>query len=99
MNIIEIAAPENAGHDNHTYHGILPEGWAFVPVDPDTLENFPFGTFEVEEIDGKPYMKAETWVPGIRPDPEPIPEPETEPSVWDELDAAYTDGVNAAYDQ
>ena len=29
----------------------------------------------------------------------PAPEPETEPSVWDELDAAYTEGVNAAYDQ
>lgn len=34
--------------------------------------------------------------------PEPIPEPEappTEPSVWDEMDAAYQEGVNAAYDQ
>ena len=29
------------------------------------------------------------------PEPEPIPEPEEELSVWDELDAAYTEGVNA----
>lgn len=27
------------------------------------------------------------------PDPEPTPEP-SEPSVWDELDAAYQEGVN-----
>ena len=33
------------------------------------------------------------------PEPEPEVEPEAEPSVWDELDAAYREGVNAAYDQ
>ena len=27
------------------------------------------------------------------------PEPEPELSVWDELDAAYTEGVNSAYDE
>ena len=34
--------------------------------------------------------------------PEPAPEPEaptSAPSVWDELDAAYQEGVNGAYDQ
>ena len=32
--------------------------------------------------------------------PEPEPEtPPTESSVWDELDAAYQEGVNGAYDQ
>lgn len=39
---------------------------------------------------------------GIIPHPELIPEPESEPteeSVWDELDAAYREGVNTAYDQ
>ena len=29
----------------------------------------------------------------------PVPEPEVEISVWDELDAAYQEGVNSAYDQ
>ena len=35
------------------------------------------------------------------PEPKPEPEPETEPetSVWDELDAAYKEGVNSAYEQ
>ena len=33
------------------------------------------------------------------PEPEPLePEP-SEPSVWDELQAAYEEGVNSAYDQ
>lgn len=29
------------------------------------------------------------------PEPEPIPEPEEEPNVYDELAAAYTEGVNS----
>ena len=29
----------------------------------------------------------------------PKPSPEEEPSVWDELDAAYQEGVNSAYDE
>lgn len=31
-------------------------------------------------------------------DPVPDPEPEQETTVWDELDAAYQEGVNSAYD-
>ena len=31
-------------------------------------------------------------------EPEPAPEP-SDDSVWDELDAAYQEGVNSAYDQ
>lgn len=33
------------------------------------------------------------------PDPVPEPEPEEESSVWDDLAAAYTEGVNSAYEQ
>lgn len=105
MQIIEITALDNGAHNNHTLHGVVPEGWAVVPVDPDSLENFPFGTFEVEEINGQPYMKADTWEPLPMPEPELVPTPE--PDVWDELDKAYqegyqegyTEGVNTAYDQ
>ena len=34
------------------------------------------------------------------PEPEPVEpaEPVEEPSVWDELDAAYQEGVNSAYE-
>ena len=29
------------------------------------------------------------------PEPEPTPEPETEDDVWEQLDAAYQEGVNS----
>lgn len=45
-------------------------------------------------------MTVTAMTEGTLPEPEPEPEgPETEPSVWDELDAAYQEGVNAAYDE
>ena len=99
MKIIEIKSLENGGHNNKAYTGILgnvPEGWAVIQGDEELL-NFPFGSFDTEYIDGVPFMVEGSWVPSEMPKPEPEPEPET--SVWDELDAAYTEGVNAAYDQ
>lgn len=33
--------------------------------------------------------------PTEKPEPEPIPEPEEETTVWDELDAAYQEGVDS----
>lgn len=96
MRIIEIKASENGAHGNHTYHGVLPEGWAIVP-DSLVTENFPFGEIVVEEIDGA--MTVTQWVPGVMP--EPLPEvtpdvkPDEETSVWDELDAAYQEGVDS----
>lgn len=100
MYIIEIAALDNGAHRNQTYHGVIPSDWgdtAFTDVDVSTLENFPFGEVTAEEVDG--VMTMTSWTPGEMPEPEPIPEPEEEMSVWDELDAAYTEGVNAAYEQ
>ena len=92
MFMLEIIALDNGAHRNQTYHGNLPNGWA---VDKNNLcvENFPFGEAEAEEIDG--VMTVTKWTPGIMPEPEPIPTPEEEPSVWDELDAAYREGVNS----
>lgn len=98
MRIIEIAPLDNGAHRNQSYPGFVPDGWAAIRSNAE-LENFPFGTFEVEEDDGIFYMKEDTWTPGVMPEPEPIPEPEEETSVWDELDAAYQEGVNSAYDQ
>lgn len=39
-----------------------------------------------------------TYEPDELPEPEPEPEPE-ELTVWDELDAAYKEGVDGAYDE
>lgn len=46
------------------------------------------------------YCAANGYTYEVEPEPEPIPIPEPEEtSVWDELDAAYREGVNTAYDQ
>ena len=93
MRMIEIAALDNGAHNNQTYHGVLPEGWAVVPADMET-ENFPFGEVTVEERNGVPTVT--NWDPLPMPEPEPIPEPEEEGNVYDEMAAAYMEGVNEA---
>lgn len=100
MKMIEITALSNGAHRNQTFNGTLPEGWAII-LGNEELTNFPFGNFEVEQVDGVTYMVDGSWVAGEMPEPEPVPvpEPEVESNVWDELDAAYQKGVNSAYDQ
>ena len=49
------------------------------------------GYVEVEVNGKRPYRNVET---GVLIDDE-TPTPETELSVWDELDAAYREGVNS----
>ena len=76
MLIIEIAALDNGAHRNQNGSlSRIPDGWAVVPVEQNTLENFPFGSFETEEINGRVYMKADSWFPAE------IPEPETDISA------------------
>lgn len=95
MRIIEIIALDNGAHRNQNGGlSVVPEGWAVIRGNKE-LENFPFGSFEVETIDGVSYMVEDSWTPGVMPEPEPIPEPEPETSVWDELDAAYQEGVDS----
>ena len=45
------------------------------------------------------YCAKNGYTYELMPKSEPIPDPEQEPNVWDELDAAYQEGVNSAYDQ
>lgn len=53
----------------------------------------------VQDGEVVPNVEAwEAWKANL-PDPEPEPEPEEPTSVWDELDAAYQEGVNGAYDE
>ena len=45
-------------------------------------------------------MTVTAMTEGTLPETAPEPEaPSSEPTVWDELDAAYQEGVNGAYDQ
>lgn len=97
MRLIEIKVLPTGAHNSHriiTGNISVPDGWAVIPGDME-CENFPFGEVEVAEIDG--VMTVTKWTPGVMPehDPEPEPEPVEETSVWDELDAAYQEGVDA----
>ena len=85
MLIIEIAALDNGAHRNQTYHGVLPEGWAVIPGGM-ICENFPFGKVKAEEING--IMTVTKWIPGVMPEPEPIPE--AEPTQLDIIEAQVT---------
>ena len=101
MRIIEIAPQENGAHRNQNGGmSSIPDGWAVISSNEE-LENFPFGTFEVEERygNGVMYMVEDSWTPLPMPEPEPVPEPEVEPDVWDELAEAYRQGVQSAYDE
>lgn len=76
MKIIEITALENGAHRNQTGNfSAVPSGWAVIR-DNDALQNFPFGSFKVEEINGITYMVNGSWIAGELPKPEPEPEPE-----------------------
>ena len=85
MNMLEIKALDNGAHNNQTYHGVLPDGWAVIP-DGMALENFPFGEVEAEEINGT--MTVVKWTAGAIPEPEQ--EPEAEPTQMDRIDAQVT---------
>ena len=98
MRIIEIKALDNGAHRNQTFNGVLPDGWSVVPDDM-VCENFPFGEVTAEEVNGVPTVVEWKPLPMPEPEPMPVPEPEVESDVWDELDAAYQEGVNSAYDQ
>lgn len=103
MKIIEIKALPNGAHNNQTINGAdpttfpVPDGWAVIHEDDRPHENFPFGSFETEAVDGVTYMKRNSWVPGVIPEPEQRPQPEpAESTVWDEMAAAYKEGVQEA---
>ena len=70
MQMLEIKSLINGAHNNQTYYGDLPDGWAVITDEMGELENFPFGEVEVEEIDG--VMTVTKWTPGTIPEPEEV---------------------------
>ena len=90
MRIVEIKANELGGHRNQTINGVtpttfpVPSGWAVIRGNEE-LENFPFGNFEVENVDSVDYMNEGSWVAGVMPEPEPVPE--AEPTTEEILNA------------
>lgn len=76
MKIIEIAPLDNGGHRNQIGESLIPpEGWAVIPDEMET-HNFPFGEVSAREIDGT--MTVTSWIPGVIPEPTPMPEPEVD---------------------
>lgn len=86
MQMIEIAALHNGAHRNQTFGGVLPDGWAVLPDDLETV-NFPFGEVTVEEIEG--VVTVTGWAPGAIP--EPAPEADDTPSEADDTAAMLID--------
>lgn len=79
MRIIEITQLENGAHKNYEIFSTnVPDGCAVIPDDLET-PNFPFGTVEVEEVDG--VMTVTAWTAGEIPEPEPPAEPEEPPDI------------------
>lgn len=81
MRIVEIAPCSNGAHRNQSYNGIIPDGWALLNIE---TPNFPFGTVEVEEVDG--VMTVTAWTAGEIPEPDPHPY-EPEPTELERLRA------------
>lgn len=95
MKILEIAALSNGAHRNQSGNfRTVPDGWAVIP-DSMTLENFPFGEVEAEEING--VMTVTKWTAGEMPEPEPEPTPEpTAEERIAELEAQLAESDEAA---
>lgn len=111
LHIIKIEQNANGSHADQMGVGIgIPEGWAIVPEGLSLPDTYPFVNIEVEEIiettvgeNGEQiqvpsgvYMVTAVTA-GVVPEPEPEPEPEpvVRLTVWDELDAAYKEGVDS----
>ena len=82
MMIVKILENENGSHENQTFPGFIPDGWAVIPDDLET-PNFPFGDVEAEEIDD--IMTVTSWTAGTIPEPDPQPDPQ--PTIADRVTA------------
>lgn len=91
MNFIKIQPNNNGSHNNlSNFNLTIPpeEGWAVIPESvgtPSTLENFPFGTITVVDVDGVPTVAS--WVPGEIPE---TPTYDPPPSQLDKVEAQAT---------
>lgn len=85
MKMLEIAELENGAHRNQTYNGELPLGWALLPEELGVLQNFPFGSVKVQEVEGLSVVVS--WEPGELPEPSSEKE---QPTQFDLLEAQVT---------
>ena len=92
MLVVKIEAYKNGVHDNNCVNGVtpktspVPDGWVYVPESlgtMQTLENFPFGAFTYEIVNGIPTMTS--WAAGAMPEPEPATDEPTTEELMDIL--------------
>lgn len=93
MLIVQIAPLENGAHDNQTYHGQLPEGWA-VLESMEGASNFPFGNFDVEMRDGVPYAVNWRPLPILPGETQEVPIDSGSDPTAAEMAAAIREGVD-----
>lgn len=84
MRMIKVAALDNGAHENQTYHGTLPEGWALIPDSIAIPDTFPFVDITAA-ANAEGVLEVASMTAGVMPEPEPLPEPE----------ASDTDVLNA----
>lgn len=93
---------EHAVHDIQTNSGWgqnpYGEDYAVVPDEmvPAIMETRGFCDIELNEDGDEVISFTAREIPVIEPEE---PDAPADPTVWDELDAAYQEGVNGAYDQ
>ena len=99
MRVIEIAALSNGAHNNGDQApGLeicIPDGWALIPDGTET-PNFPFGTFDVEMVDGVPTMK--NWVAGTMAEPVTPKLAEVQAAKLTEINAACEAAITSGCD-
>ena len=88
MQIIEINALSNGAHNNQTYHGFLPDGYAVIPDDMEIPATFPFVNITVEnDVVTSMVANQEAYDTAIAE----TQSVEKEPSAQDDIDAMLID--------
>lgn len=98
---IRIESNADGSHD-YQIGGALENGWAVVPRDMEIPDGFPYVDIEVGEvthpsIDGGADVVRLEVISMTEGEEIQVDEPiaESEKTVWEELDAAYQEGVNS----
>ena len=77
------------------YVSIAPNGTAMISTKPP-VDEFYIEVDVLPEGDGPLMLSADGTLYRLSAQNDtPIPAPDAEPSVWDELDAAYQEGVDS----
>lgn len=83
MQMLKILKNSNGSHQDQTYHGVLPDGWALIP-DGMAMKYFPYGEVKAEQDKETGMMTVTEWIPGELPETPKIPQDTTIPDLQKE---------------